>query len=223
MLFNHVKPNIEIPELVQVNEDRSRYYVTPSGLKLPSVTTVLSRADKNKNIALEKWRKKIGDVEANKITKNSSGRGTSLHTLCEKYLQNDPNYKDGARYDALEMFLSIKSILDTRINNIHYQEQRMFSEKLGIAGTVDCIAEFDNILSVIDYKNARARRTEERVFTYFLQETAYALICNELRGYPAVKQIVTIMAVEDDEPQVFIKKPKDYVKPLLKAIEEYNA
>jgi hypothetical protein len=220
-MFNHLVPNIELPKLVQINEEGVRYYVTPSGLKLPSVTTVLSKTDKNKNYALAKWRNKLGEKESTRITNNSAGRGKSLHTICEKYLNNDVDYKKDARYDSIEMFTSIKPFLN-RIDNVQYQETRLFSERLGVAGTVDCIADFDNITSIVDFKNARAKRTEKQIHTYFLQATAYLLIYNELRGFPVAKQIVIIMAVEDDEPQIFIKKPNDYILPLLTAIEKYR-
>lgn len=219
-MFNHVPLNYELPKLIQQNIDGVRRYVTPSGLSLPSVTTVLGKSDKKKSKALYNWRKRLGNEEAQKITNNSAARGTVLHKVIEKYLNNDPDYKVGARHDALDMFYSIKPFIN-KIDNIHLQEARLFSERLGVAGTVDTIADYDGVLSVVDFKNARAMRTEEMIISYFLQVCAYGLMFSELTAMK-IKQIVILMAVENSEAQVFIKQPINYIKPLLTAIKTYN-
>ena len=126
--------------------DGKRYYTLEDGTKLPSVTTVLGAQKKD---AIMAWRKRVGEVEANRISKAATGRGTNVHTLCERYLNNES--LGDIMPDAKEMFKSIKPLLN-RINNIHYQEQALWSKQLGMAGRVDCIGEFDGVLSVIDFK-----------------------------------------------------------------------
>ena len=84
-MFNHVQLDREVPKLQQVNENGTRYYVTPEGNKYPSITTVLSAY----NIGhIMEWRKRVGEEQANKISRQASGRGTRIHTLCEKYIDN---------------------------------------------------------------------------------------------------------------------------------------
>ena len=119
----------------QTFPDGKRYYTTPDGVRLPSVTTVIGAKGKE---AILKWRAKVGEEVANKISKQATSRGTNLHTICENYLNNDPKYLLKVMPDALEMFKSIKPLLN-RIDNIHYQEQALWSKGIGMAGRVDCI------------------------------------------------------------------------------------
>jgi genome maintenance exonuclease 1 len=208
MSFNHVQLELEAPKLQQINEDGTRYYVTPEGNKYPSVTTVLSAYNKK---AIFEWRKRVGEEEANKISKQASSRGTRIHSLCEYYLANkQPEFK--SPHD-LELFNSFKPVLH-RINNIYAQEIRMYSDHLRIAGTVDCIAEFDGKLSVMDFKTARRPKREEDIENYFMQATAYAIMFEERFGIPVNRTVIAV-AVDEEEPQVFINKRDSYVEPLI--------
>jgi len=122
--------------------------------------------------------------------------------------------------DAKEMFHSLVPLLD-RIDNIHYQEQALWSEQLGLAGRVDCIAEYDGVLSVIDFKTSKRIKTRDKILDYFWQECAYALMYEELVGKP-INQLVTIMAVDNEQPLLFIEKTEDHIEGLVKAIQFYN-
>ena len=216
-MFNYCPP-MELPELVaKTFPDGKRYYTTPNGIKLPSVTTVIGAKGKE---AIMKWRKRVGEEEANKISRKASSRGTNVHTLCEKYLNNDPKYLLGTMPDALEMFKPLKPILN-RINNIHYQECALWSESIGMAGRVDCIGEFDGVLSVIDFKTSKRPKKKEDIDNYFAQCVAYACMYEELVGV-GVEQIVIIMAVEGSEPLLFIEKTADYLNTLLDFIKFYH-
>lgn len=221
-MFTHITHEKPLPKIERVTIDGKRYYKTPEGnILLPSVTTVLSNADKDKTAALVNWKKRVGEVEANKIKNNSATRGTGLHKACDLFLQNIPVSEIKIMPNAKEFFNTLKPELN-KINNIHYQEAGMYSVKLGLAGTVDLIGEYKGVLSVIDYKNAKALRTEKMIWSYFLQAAAYGLMYNEWLGYPAVKQIVILMAVENEiTPQVFIKKPGDYIEELLRVVANY--
>jgi PD-(D/E)XK nuclease superfamily len=201
----------------QTFSDGKRYYTTPEGIRLPSVTTVLGAKKKQ---AIMEWRKRVGEEVANKISKQATGRGTNVHTLCEKYLNNDPKYLLGSMPDALEMFKTLKPILN-RINNIHYQEQALWSVGIGMAGRVDCIGEFDGVLSVIDFKTSRRPKKKEDIGDYFAQCVAYACMYEELVGQ-GIDQIVIIMAVENSEPLLFVEKTADYLNTLLDYIQFYR-
>ena len=179
------------------------------------MTTVIG-AQKKKSIM--EWRQRVGEEVANKISAKASRRGTNLHTLCENYLNNQP--LGTPMPDALEMFQSIKSHLN-RINNIHYQECALWSLKLMLAGRVDCIGEFDGVLSVIDFKTSKRLKSKEDIPDYFAQCTAYALMYEEMIGIP-VDQIVVIMAVEDEQPLVYVEKTTDYIYKLGEYIKYYR-
>ena len=209
-------PPKSLPDLKsETFPDGKRYYTLEDGTRLPSVTTVLGA---QKKAGIMAWRKKVGEEEANRVSRIATGRGTSVHTLCENYLNNDD--LGSAMPDALEMFLSIKPVLN-RIDNIHYQECALWSKQLEMAGRVDCIGEFDGKLSVIDFKTSKRIKTEAHIEDYFWQTTAYALMYEEMIGTP-IDDIVIIMAVENDQPLVFKQKTSDHIHGLVKAIQYYK-
>jgi len=208
MKFKHIPLTKSVPKLQQLNENGTRYYVTPEGNKYPSITTVL--AAYNIGYIME-WRKRVGEEQANKISRQASGRGTRIHTLCEKYIDNEkPEFKSPLDQ---ELFNRFKPTLN-RINNVYAQELRMYSDHLRIAGTVDCVAEFDGVLSVIDFKTAKRAKKKEDIENYFMQCSAYAIMFEEQFGIPVAQTVVAI-AVDDDEPQVFVERRNTHVKRLL--------
>lgn len=215
MTFTYCPPK-QISDLQSATIDGKRFYTLLDGTKVPSITTVLSAMKKD---AIMEWRRRVGEETANKISRQATGRGTNVHTLCERYLNNEK--LGDIMPDAKEMFLSIKPLLN-RIDNIHYQEQALWSKQLKVAGRVDCIAEFDGKLSVIDFKTSRKPKTRDKILDYFWQTTAYALMYEELVGEP-IDQLVIIMAVENEEPLLFVEKTEDHIEGLVKAIKFYEA
>ena len=214
-MFNYCPPKVLCDLKSQTFPDGKRYYTLPDGTKLPSVTTVIGAKGKQ---AIMEWRNRVGAEEANRVAKKASSRGTNVHTLCERYLNNQP--LGTIMPDALEMFLSVKPLLN-RINNIHYQECALWSVGLGLAGRVDCIAEFDGVLSVIDFKTSKRIKKKEDIDSYFAQCVAYACMYEELIGQ-GIHQIVIIMAVENSEPLIFIEKTEDHLNTLLEYIKFYK-
>jgi hypothetical protein len=216
-MFNYCPPK-EIPKIEsQTFPDGKRYYVTPDGKKLPSVTTVVGAQKKE---AIMAWRRRVGDEVANKISRQATSRGTNMHTLCEYYLNNEPKPPGTVMPDAKEMFISIKPHLN-KINNIHYQEVGLWSAQLGLAGRVDCIGEYEGKLSVIDFKTSKKAKDRDSILDYFWQTTAYALMYEELVGQP-IDELVIIMAVQDAPPLVFREKTQDHIEGLVKAIDFYH-
>lgn len=211
-------PPMEIPKIESKTfPDGKRYYMTPDGKKLPSVTTVVGAQKKQ---AIMEWRRRVGEEVANKISKQATSRGTNVHTLCEYYLNNEPKPPGVVMPDAKEMFVSLKPLLN-KINNIHYQEVGLWSNQLGLAGRVDCIGEYEGVLSVIDFKTSKKLKKIEDIQDYFWQTTAYALMYEELVGVP-IDDLVIIMAVQDSEPVVFKQKTADHIDGLVEAIEYYH-
>jgi hypothetical protein len=216
-MFTHCPPMV-IENLNTETVDDKRYYVTPSGQRLPSVTTVLGAMKKKEIMA---WRRRVGEAEANRVSKLATGRGNRVHTLAEKYLMNESIEWKKEMPDAIEMFQSIVPHFD-KINNIHYMEQALWSEKIGLAGRVDLIAEWEGKLSVIDFKTSKRIKTEDKIQDYFAQCVAYAMMYEERVGAP-IDQIVVLMAVENEQPLIFVKETKDYVDTLYEHIEFYKS
>ena len=219
--FTHLgfaKGSRPLPKLCQINsEDGSRLYETEDGKRYPSVTTVLSAENKQ---AISEWKARVGEKEANKIATRAANRGTKLHTYTEHYLQNETGFLDPVDLFSIELFQSFKPILEP-INNIHCQETKLYSHYLKLAGTVDCIGEYNGKLSIIDFKTAGKPKKKEWIHTYFMQCAAYAIMYEELTGIP-VPQLVVLIAVEDDEPQVFIEKRNTWARPLIDARKRFG-
>lgn len=216
-MFVHCPPKQLVDLNSETNTDGKRYYVTPSGKKLPSVTTVIGAKKKQ---AIMEWRNRVGEAEANRISKLATGRGNRVHLLAEKYLNNEPIQWAREMPDAVEMFRSLIKPIH-RINNIHYQEQALWSEKLEMAGRVDLIAEWDGVLSVIDFKTSKKIKYRNDIFDYFAQCTAYSCMYEELVGKP-IEQIVILMAVENEQPLIFVEKVEDHINNLVEHIEFYR-
>jgi hypothetical protein len=213
-VFNH--KNFVLEELESETVDGSRHYVTPEG-KLPSITTVLSILSRD---SIKAWRKRVGEDEANKISTKASRRGTSVHKMCEDYLNNDLDLKGFLPNDR-ETFATLKPVLDERIDNIYAQEVPLWSSYLGVAGRVDCIAEWDGKLSVIDFKTSRKPKKKEYISNYFQQASAYCVMWEERTGIP-INRIVILIAVDGEEPQVFEERRDNYIGECVETICRYR-
>lgn len=216
--FNYVDG---LPELKQLDTDEStgeRFYITPNGVKLPSVTTVLSHFKKK---SLIEWRNRVGNTEADLIMNRAATRGTKFHNMMEGYLRNEDGFLNGVMPDMKQSFRDMQETLDL-VDNIRYIESPLYSEKLGVAGRTDCIAEFAGVPSIIDFKTSTKEKKEEWIGNYFEQGTAYALMYEELVNEP-INQIVILISVDFMEhPQVFIRDKNSYVQSLLEKIYLYK-
>lgn len=210
-----------LPELKSLDVDEStgqRFYISPNGVKLPSVTTVLGYFKKK---SLIEWRNKVGNEEADRISARAANRGTRFHNMLESYLRNEEGFLDGVMPDMKQSFLDVQETLDL-IDNIHYIESPLYSEKLGVAGRTDCIGEFAGVPSIIDFKTSRSEKKAEWIENYFEQGTAYALMYEELVDRP-IDQIVIIISVDFlEHPQVFIRDKNQYIESLLEKIHIYK-
>lgn len=217
-MFNHVDHGIELPKLTRQTTESGRKYFTEDGNAYPSITTVLGILSKQ---SIMEWRKRVGEEEANKISRQAAGRGTAVHKLAEDYLDNVEDWKGKHMPANIASFLDIKPILDERLNNIWMQEEFLYSDKLKCAGQVDCIAEFDGELSIIDFKTSRRVKKKEDITSYFIQMFFYAAAFLERTGV-AIKQGVIIMAVDGNEPLVFKVPVFDYMEHFLSVRKKYK-
>ena len=210
--FQHIHHNID--QLERVDAPGGRVYQTPSGKTYPSVTSVLGILGKAE---IMQWRARVGEEEANRVSARAAKRGTAIHSLCEDYLLNK-EVKAGP-FD-IETFNSIKPLLN-RINNVHCLETKLYSDYLQVAGTVDCIAEFDGRMSIIDFKTSKRLKSRDDIHGYFMQTSAYAVRFEERTGIP-VDRLVIIMAVDDEQPLLFIEKRDDWIMQFVQLREDYS-
>lgn len=215
-MFEHAP--IQLAEMNAVTTDTGRKYLTPEGNNYPSITTCLSILSRD---SIAKWKKRVGLEEANRVSYRASTRGTAVHEICEKYVNNDKDYRKGYTPDIIASFLELKPILDERLSLVYAQEAPLYSNHLGVAGRVDCVGIFDGKISIIDYKTSKRPKKLDWVKAYFMQETAYAIMWEELTGMP-ITQLVTIIAVDDNPAQVFIEHRDNWVRPLQETIKQYK-
>lgn len=216
-MFKHVDHGKLIESITRETTEKGRMYFTPSGATYPSVTTVLSIQDKS---GIEEWRQKVGAEEADKILRQAGIRGTAVHDMAEKYLKNDSTWAQGYLPNNIFTFQQLKPIIDTRINNIWFQETFIWSDYLKTAGQVDLIAEFDGILSIIDFKTSRKKKEKDWIKGYFMQEAFYAVAFEERTSKP-IKQCVTLIAVDGDDPQIFIEDRDSHIKDFMRVRSQF--
>ena len=216
MAFDHVE--LDLQPLEREHIDGVRYYKIPDEeelIKMVSITSVTSHF--NKEIFV-KWRKRVGNEEADKITKAATGRGTDMHTLTEHYLKNEDLPEVRPISDFL--FKIAKGHLN-KINNIYALEGPLYSKELGLAGTVDCIAEYDGELAIIDFKTSKKPKPRNWIEHYFVQCMAYGCMLYEMKGI-SIKKLVIIMACENGECVIYEERDKaKYIKLLTQYINKF--
>jgi genome maintenance exonuclease 1 len=196
-------------KLERVEIEGKRHYITPEGAAYKSVTTILG--EKLNKDGLEKWKKRVGEEEAKKVSLLAARRGTAVHDIAEKYLLNEEGWSRGAMPANVETFKMAKKVLDEHVDVVYGIELFLYSDELMTAGATDVVAEYDGIKSIIDFKTSKNVKTEAMIESYFLQATCYALMAEERYGIE-VPQIVIIIMVDDaPEPLVFRKDKSQYV------------
>jgi hypothetical protein len=211
-MFNHVESPLWAELEAETNPDGTRYYQTPDGKSYPSVTTVTGW---EKRAFFAEWRRKNPEE-----SKRVLGRGNRLHKTIEDYLNNEESCLAEASATDSQMFYQISEDLH-RIDNIVGLERPLWSHTLQLAGRVDCIAEFDGELSIIDFKSSSRLKRKSDIENYYLQATAYAIMFQERTKTP-IKNIVILISCESGDSQVFIANPMDYVDKLHKTIVNYR-
>ncbi len=214
MAFNYVKLNEEkLPKNLGVkgkNQDGIRYY-TIDGVNMPSVTSILGQLPEKKKI-LDAWRNSVGEKMAKYISVTATNRGKSTHTLIENHLRNEDKKSIGiTAVVPLGLFRIMKPYL-ARIDNIHCIEEYLYSKEIGVAGQVDCIAEYKGKLSVVDFKTSTKQRDADYNYANFLQTSAYAKMFEELFPDKKIEQTVILAACEDGFVQEWIHGPESIAK-----------
>ena len=210
MKFKHEL--VELDQLKAATANGKRFYETPEGNSYPSVTTITGLLSRE---GIQAWRLRVGEEVANKITKAATTRGTKVHKLAEMYLRNElvlqTSLFDEQEPLIGEMFNQLSEELDKHVGTIKAIEAPLYSNALRVGGTVDLVAEWDGILSVIDLKTSSKPKKVDWIDAYFMQCAAYAMMWEERTGVP-IPQVVIAIAVEKSDTQVFYGNRDNYIE-----------
>ena len=214
-LYNHIPINFKQAELIE--KDNAHFYQTPTGEIYPSITTILHETMANeKKESLQNWKEQ--EIAADYITQEAATIGTETHKLIENHI-NEVRQTDNVRLLSVAHFNNLIPFLQ-KINNFHGTELRLYSNAMKLAGTSDCIANYDGELSIIDYKTKRSNQKEEWMTDHFIQGTAYAQMFKELTGIEA-KQVVILVSSEKNARMEFVKNTEDYKDLLTQRLNQY--
>ena len=215
-VFEHVELDLGYDDLVTDTTAERRLYLAPDGSKFPSVTTVLGILSED---AIRAWRLRVGEEEANKVGHRASNRGSAVHSIIEGYLKNEDT-KDYLPH-VKQSLQNLRPLLDRSIGRIFGLEVALFSRHLGLAGRCDCIAEWNGVPSIIDFKTSRRIKKKENISGYFAQASAYAIMFEERTGM-AIPNTVIVMDVDDEQPLIFEEHRDNFVDLLLDTKAEYD-
>jgi len=218
--FIHEPVSLGYKSLGDASVPGKRIYITPAGKHYPSITTVLGSVIKE---GIEAWKVAVGEKEANRVLHHAGTRGTALHLIAEKYLNNEADiFEPNTMPHVNALWRSIKPLIDANVGKIVIQECPLYSDIFGVAGRVDCIAEYEGTLSVIDFKTSRQRKTKDYISNYFMQAAFYAAAFYERTNIPITQSVILMAVDEDPNPIVFKENTYKWLKDLKKVIKTYN-
>ena len=219
--FKHKSVELGYDDLnAETKESGNRSYTTPDGESYPSITTILGYFTK---ASIIEWRKRLGNEEANRVSRHACARGNALHNTVERYINNEEDFLQGENMPhILQLVGAAKKVLDTRLDSVVLQECPLYSTQLKTAGRVDLIGEFDGKLSIVDFKTSKRVKSLEDIQDYFIQACAYSVMFEERTGTP-IDQLVILMVVDgSSEPLVFIEKTDDWLEKMVNKITKYH-
>ena len=208
--------DIGYDDLKTETKESGRTYLDPEGHSYPSITTVLKILSEE---GIAAWRARVGEEEANRVSRIASTRGTQVHNILENYVSNKP-YLEGELPHNIQTFKDIKPIIDENLQKVYAMEVPLYSTHLGIAGRVDLVGQWDGEEAIIDWKTSRKLKKEEWVQGYYMQAAGYAVMWEERTGRPIKKLVVAIAG--DEGPQVFVGDRDEHIDKLKETIAEYK-
>lgn len=238
MTFKHTFVNA-LPPLEAVRTDLGRFYKTPNGKLLPSVTTVLSETkdfkfgkildalasgQSTKEFSpmqvkiVQGWADKHGGahaakhIEGVKITDN----GHNLHRCLESLVLNQPVENPHPHFDLFA------KVLRENVTEVFGTELGLYSEEIGIAGTTDLAARWRTVPAIIDYKTSVKRKTVSRIKDYFVQTAMYAVLFEAVYGIRIPQLVVLIGDQETNSVKPFEAPTADYIAHAAHRIKQYN-
>ena len=218
MRFIHEKIDMGYETLDRVDSPDGRRYQTLDGKAYPSVTTVLSILGEE---SIAKWRAKVGEAKANEISLKATTRGTAVHAIIEKYMNNEPNYAEGYLPHVVQSLNNLKPLLDKHVTKVYGQEVPLYSDHLQLAGTCDAIVEWDGVPTIVDWKTSRRPKKKANISNYFMQLAAYAVMWEERTGMP-IQQTRIVMDVDDFHPVMYKETRDAWIDKMIETRDMYN-
>ena len=218
MEFIHEKIDMGYVDLDRRDCEDGRRYVTLDGNAYPSVTTILSILSEE---SIAKWRAKVGEEEANKVSLRATTRGTAVHAIIEKYMNNDPNYAEGYLPHVVQSLENLKPLLNKHVTKVYAQEVPLYSDHLQMAGTCDAVVEWDGVPTIVDWKTSRRPKKKANIGNYFMQLAAYAVMWEERTGMP-IQQTRIVMDVDNFHPVMYKETRDAWIDKMIETRDEYN-
>ena len=218
MRFIHEKIDMGYENLDRTESPDGRRYLTLDGNAYPSVTTVLGVLSRE---SIAQWRAKVGEEEANKISLKATTRGTAVHSIIEKYMNNEPDYAEGFLPHVVQSLENLKPLLNKHITKVYGQEVPLYSDHLKLAGTCDAIVEWDGVPTIVDWKTSRRPKKKANIGSYFMQLAAYAVMWEERTGM-AVNQTRIVMDVDDFHPVMYKETRDAWIDKMIEVRDQYN-
>jgi len=218
MRFIHEKIDMGYENLDRTESPDGRRYLTLDGNAYPSVTTVLGVLSRE---SIAQWRAKVGEEEANKISLKATTRGTAVHSIIEKYMNNEPDYAEGFLPHVVQSLHNLKPLIDKHVTKVYGQEVPLYSDHLKLAGTCDAIVEWDGVPTIIDWKTSRRPKKKANISSYFMQLAAYAVMWEERTGMP-INQTRIVMDVDDFHPVMYKETRDAWIDKMIEVRDQYN-
>ena len=218
MEFIHEKIDMGYENLDRTESPDGRRYLTLDGNAYPSVTTVLGVLSRE---SIAQWRAKVGEEEANKISLKATTRGTAVHSIIEKYMNNEPDYAEGFLPHVVQSLENLKPLLNKHITKVYGQEVPLYSDHLKLAGTCDAIVEWDGVPTIVDWKTSRRPKKKANISSYFMQLAAYAVMWEERTGMP-INQTRIVMDVDDFHPVMYEETRDAWIDKMIEVRDQYN-
>jgi genome maintenance exonuclease 1 len=218
MRFIHEKIDMGYENLDRTESPDGRRYLTLDGNAYPSVTTVLGVLSRE---SIAQWRAKVGEEEANKISLKATTRGTAVHSIIEKYMNNEPDYAEGFLPHVVQSLHNLKPLIDKHVTKVYGQEVPLYSDHLKLAGTCDAIVEWDGVPTIVDWKTSRRPKKKANISSYFMQLAAYAVMWEERTGMP-INQTRIVMDVDDFHPVMYKETRDAWIDKMIEVRDQYN-
>jgi len=218
MRFIHEKIDMGYENLDRTESPDGRRYLTLDGNAYPSVTTVLGVLSRE---SIAEWRAKVGEEAANKISLKATTRGTAVHSIIEKYMNNEPDYAEGFLPHVVQSLHNLKPLIDKHVTKVYGQEVPLYSDHLKLAGTCDAIVEWDGVPTIVDWKTSRRPKKKANISSYFMQLAAYAVMWEERTGMP-IQQTRIVMDVDDFHPVMYKETRDAWIDKMIEVRDQYN-
>jgi len=223
-MFSNIKHKIYRPFVETAHTEEGHFYKTESGKTYPSITTVLKVLDTKEWYPF--WVAKVArdeeiteaqaEIRCKEIGGNSMEMGNIVHKLAEEYLSNATVNKPSSKIeeiDPMDLFVPLSEHLTEHVDNVHGLEVPIYSDDLQLAGTADCIGEYDGVLSIVDFKNSRKPKTKSQCKSkdYFIQLCAYGKMWEFCTGQKIEQGVILVISWDGK------------VKPFKVNLSEYEA